>query len=115
MLTRSRGNPMLKLLAAAAALVLVAACATSTTDNSGEMVEVVSAETRMTHNDLEDMGITDPDRMVCRNERVTGTIRPKRVCMTAGEWARAREAGRDAAGSLIDKSIGACTGPSCAG
>jgi len=38
----------------------------------------------------------DPNRMVCRAERVTGQLRRQRICRTAAQWAAMQEAGRDA-------------------
>ncbi|GJL98306.1 MAG: hypothetical protein DHS20C06_21230 [Hyphobacterium sp.] len=40
----------------------------------------------------------DPNRMVCRAERVTGQMRRERICRTAAQWAAIQEAGRDAIG-----------------
>lgn len=40
----------------------------------------------------------DPNRMVCRAERVTGQMRRERICRTAAQWADMQEAGRDAIG-----------------
>jgi len=37
----------------------------------------------------------DPNRMVCRAERVTGQMRRERICRTAAAWAAIQEAGRD--------------------
>ena len=41
----------------------------------------------------------DPNRQVCRTERVTGQLRRQRVCRTAAEWEAIREAGRNSIGS----------------
>lgn len=35
------------------------------------------------------------DRQVCRRERMVGSNRPQRVCMSAREWERIREESRD--------------------
>lgn len=40
--------------------------------------------------------IDDPERVICRRERVVGTNRPQRTCMTARQWDAAREASREA-------------------
>lgn len=40
--------------------------------------------------------IDDPARVICRRERVVGSNRPQRTCMTARQWEEAREAARDA-------------------
>ncbi len=37
----------------------------------------------------------DPERVICRRERVVGTNRPQRVCMTAREWEVVRDASRE--------------------
>ena len=40
----------------------------------------------------------DPNRQVCRTERVTGQLRRQRICRTAAQWEAIREAGRDSIG-----------------
>ena len=37
---------------------------------------------------------SDPNRVVCRTERVTGQLRRERICRTAARWAEIREAGQ---------------------
>ena len=39
----------------------------------------------------------DPDRVICRRDRVLGSNRPQRVCMTAAQWAVVSEDSRDTA------------------
>lgn len=39
--------------------------------------------------------MNDPERVICRRERVVGTNRPQRVCMTAREWEVVRDASRE--------------------
>ena len=34
-------------------------------------------------------------RMVCRRERVVGTLRPARICRTQAEWGHIRDAAKD--------------------
>ncbi|MEE2525575.1 hypothetical protein V0U79_04295 [Hyphobacterium sp. HN65] len=41
----------------------------------------------------------DPNREICRTERVTGQLRRQRICRTAAQWEAIREAGRDSVGS----------------
>ena len=41
----------------------------------------------------------DPNRQICRTERVTGQLRRQRICRTAAQWEAIREAGRDSIGS----------------
>lgn len=79
----------------------LASCATTSED--GDMAsndapapaeapqERAPAETNTASND-------DPNRMVCRAERVTGQLRRERICRTAAQWAAIQEAGRDAIG-----------------
>ncbi len=40
--------------------------------------------------------IDDPERVICRRERVVGSNRPQRTCMTARQWEESREAAREA-------------------
>ncbi|WP_125184553.1 hypothetical protein [Hyphobacterium indicum] len=80
----------------------LASCATTSED--GDMAsndapapaeapqETAPAETDTASND------DDPNRMVCRAERVTGQLRRERICRTAAQWAAIQEAGRDAIG-----------------
>lgn len=35
------------------------------------------------------------ERMICKRERVVGSNRPQRICMTAKEWERTRDTSRD--------------------
>ncbi len=35
------------------------------------------------------------DRVVCRRERVLGSNRPQRICMTQSEWQHARDTSRE--------------------
>jgi hypothetical protein len=37
--------------------------------------------------------IPDADKKVCKTDVVTGSIMPKRICRTKGEWAAIRERG----------------------
>lgn len=37
----------------------------------------------------------DGDRVICRRERVLGSNRPQRICMTQTEWQYARDASRE--------------------
>lgn len=79
----------------------LASCATTSEDGdmaSNEMpaateasAETAPAETNTASND-------DPNRMICRAERVTGQLRRERICRTAAQWAAMQEAGRDAIG-----------------
>jgi hypothetical protein len=39
--------------------------------------------------------VADPDRMVCKSERVTGSTLPKRVCKTASQRAAEEQASRN--------------------
>ncbi|WP_420430884.1 hypothetical protein [Hyphobacterium sp.] len=41
---------------------------------------------------------SDPNRQVCRTERVTGQLRRQRICRTAAQWEAIREAGRNSIG-----------------
>jgi hypothetical protein len=76
----------------------LASCAT--TSDNGDMasndapaaVAPAPAETNTAENR------DDPNRMVCRAERVTGQMRRERICRTAAQWAAIQEAGRDAIG-----------------
>lgn len=36
-------------------------------------------------------------RMVCRRERLVGSNRPQRICMTSAEWQQARDTSREVA------------------
>lgn len=65
-----------KLLAAAGLAALLAACAT-TGDGTPTQNDMVAENAN-----LED---GDPNEMICRNERVTGQMIPRRVCMTRAE------------------------------
>ena len=53
----------------------------------------------------------DPDRVICRRERVAGSNRPTKVCMTAAEWQKqrdeARQAMRGSGGSRPSGGLGA--------
>lgn len=42
---------------------------------------------------------SDPNRQICRTERVTGQLRRQRICRTAAQWEAIREAGRESVGS----------------
>jgi len=52
-----------------------------------------------THNDrrVSAQQTDDPERLVCRRERVLGSNRMQRVCMTAGQWAGITDDAREAA------------------
>ena len=39
--------------------------------------------------------ISDPDKVVCKNEAAAGSRLPKRVCATKAEWERRRQEARD--------------------
>lgn len=41
----------------------------------------------------------DPNRQICRTERVTGQLRRQRICRTAAQWEAIREAGRASIGN----------------
>jgi hypothetical protein len=41
----------------------------------------------------------DPNRQICRTERVTGQLRRQRICRTAAQWEAIREAGRNSIGN----------------
>lgn len=62
----------MKLFAAAGMAALVTACATGPTQN-----DLVAANSQVEPG--------SPDEMICRNERITGELIPRRVCMTKGE------------------------------
>lgn len=80
-----------KLLAAAGLAAILAACAT--TENGTSQNDMVAAN--------QDVEPGSPDEMICRNERVTGQMIPRRVCMTRAE----REAlQRDASETFDDES-----------
>lgn len=81
---------MTKLLAAAGLAAILAACAT--TENDTQNAEIAA-------NAQVEPG--SPDEMVCRNERVTGQMIPRRVCMTRAEREALR---RDAEESFQDES-----------
>jgi hypothetical protein len=90
----------------------LASCAT--TSDNGDMASndapeaVVSAQAAPAEtNTAEDR--EDPNRMVCRAERVTGQMRRERICRTAAQWAAIQEAGRDAIGR--NQSTGYQTSP----
>lgn len=84
-------------------LILVAGLALAscaTTSDTGDMasndapeavapVQAAPAETTTAENQ------DDPNRMVCRAERVTGQLRRQRICRSAAEWAAIQEMGRD--------------------
>lgn len=40
-------------------------------------------------------GEADEDRVICRRERVVGSNRPQRVCMTRREWTRSSETSQE--------------------
>ena len=65
-----------KLLAAASLAALLAACAT--TDDGTQTQNDMIAENANVESG-------SPDEMICRNERVTGQMIPRRVCMTRAE------------------------------
>ena len=65
-----------KLLAAAGLAALLAACAT--TDDGTQTQNDMIAENANVESG-------SPDEMICRNERVTGQMIPRRVCMTRAE------------------------------
>lgn len=65
-----------KLLAAAGLAALLAACAS--TDNGAQTQNDMVAENANVESG-------SPDEMICRNERVTGQMIPRRVCMTRAE------------------------------
>lgn len=37
----------------------------------------------------------DEEKLICRNQRVTGSRKPQRLCHTADEWEAMRTSGRD--------------------
>ena len=74
------------ILAAAGAAALLAACAT-TDDGTSQNAQVAA-------NANVESG--SPDEMVCTNERVTGQMIPRRVCMTRAEREALRRAAEDA-------------------
>lgn len=63
-----------KLLAAAGLAAILAACATTDGESTNDQVA---------QNQNVEAG--SPDEMICRNERVTGQMIPRRVCMTRAE------------------------------
>lgn len=65
-----------KLLAAVGLAALLAACAT--TDDGAQSQNDMVAENA-------NVEPGSPDEMICRNERVTGQMIPRRVCMTRAE------------------------------
>lgn len=78
----------------------VAACATTSEDGDmanarTEPAQVVAAEPERAPAETETASNDDPNRMICRAERVTGQLRRERICRTAAEWDAIREAGRD--------------------
>jgi hypothetical protein len=91
-----------KILIVATASLAAASCATapgSVEETSGQPQQIAGAEPALateapvptepvSENDA------DPNRMVCRTERVTGQLRRERICRTAAEWAAIRESGR---------------------
>lgn len=75
---------MLSLIAAAA--LFTAAQEQSRTEVSAES----QAESQAPQNE-------EADRVICRRERVVGSNRPQRICMTRREWEHNRSASRDMA------------------
>lgn len=67
------------LTAVSAASVLLAVGCTSAPE-SGQPMKLASAA------GAKAAAPGDPNRMVCRKERVVGSNRPEKICMTAAEW-----------------------------
>lgn len=65
------------LLAAAGLAVTLAACASTEDDMAMSQNEQVAENANVEPG--------SPDEMICRNERVTGQMIPRRVCMTRAE------------------------------
>lgn len=90
-------NSILRAIAVLSITVLVAACA-STSDTSDAATGYASVE------QLEG----DPDRMVCKRQKETGSRLSSRVCKTAREWEQERidnqEAMRNATKSGLPRS-----------
>ena len=56
-----------------------------------------------------------PDELLCRQEKVAGSILRRRVCMTRAERAAIKEDSEDATRSIQDTALRGCAGSSCGG
>lgn len=56
-----------------------------------------------------------PDELLCRQEKVAGSILRKRVCMTRAQRAAIKEDSEDATRSIQDTALRGCAGATCGG
>lgn len=68
--------------------LLAAGCASGPGPENPEIMEVTEGQVNLTTADV----LEDPDRMICRRNKATGTRISEKVCMTAREWQRMYEA-----------------------
>ena len=74
-----------------AALLMSAAC--STTRSDGTEPEAATTASDSEENYLTSADIKgDPDRIICRRERPTGSRISEKVCMTARQWQKQTDA-----------------------
>ena len=71
----------------AAALFVIAGCATTSNDATAEASDSAASLSRAEV-------YKDPDRMICRREKPTGSRISEKICMTAREWQQISDDGQ---------------------
>lgn len=86
-------NPAIKLTWTSVTLLLLflfVGCATTESSNGSAVKKPAEDPASLTSADV----YKDPNRMICRRERPTGSRISEKVCMTARQWFKANEATR---------------------
>lgn len=110
-----KGIRVPKLLTGALALLLMAGCAATPTDpNAGKLYASEGVRNILDEKGVDSLDTEEEPRIKCVREKILGSHRVQRTCMTVDEWdAREQDTQRD----LYNRRRGTCGqgGPGCGG